>query len=203
MCSMIKAVIFDIGNVLTDFSWQEMYREKGLAGETFERVAEATVKSPYWCELDRGNMSFEEVVEKFVGIDREMEDEIRRVLADMHGIVTGRAYAIPWIRNLKERGLQVYVLSNFSEKIWKECQDALEFFPFTDGGIISYREHLIKPEPAIYSLLLKRYGLRADECVFIDDLRENIEAAKRHGIHGIVFETYERAVLELNKLIEN
>ncbi len=203
MCSMIKAVIFDIGNVLTDFSWQEMYREKGLAGETFERVAEATVKSPYWCELDRGNMSFEEVVEKFVSIDKEMEDEIRRVLADTHGIVTGRTYAIPWICNLKERGLQVYVLSNFSEKIWKECQDALEFFPFTDGGIISYKEHLIKPEPAIYSLLLKRYGLKAEECVFIDDLKENIEAAKRQGIHGIVFETYEQAVLELNKLIEN
>lgn len=43
MKSMIKAVIFDIGNVLTDFSWKEMYREKGLSGETFERVAKATV----------------------------------------------------------------------------------------------------------------------------------------------------------------
>ena len=53
----------------------------------------------------------------------------------------------------------------------------------------------------IYSLLLKRYGLNADECVFIDDLKENIEAAKALGIHGIVFETYEQAVRDLNELI--
>lgn len=200
---MIKAVIFDIGNVLTDFAWQEMYKEKGLDGETFDRVAKATVQSHYWCELDRGIMTFEEVMEKFVSLDREMEDEIRRVLADMHGIVTGRVYAAPWVCSLKERGLKVYVLSNFSEKIWKDCIDALEFYEFTDGGIISYKEHLIKPEPAVYNLLLERYGLCANECVFIDDLAENIDAAKTQGIHGIVFETYEQAKEELNKMLKD
>lgn len=198
---MIKTVIFDIGNVLTDFAWREMYVEKGLSGETFERVAKATVQGPYWCELDRGVMSFDEVVEKFISLDSEMEDEIRRVLADTHGIVTGRCYAVPWVIELKRRGLKVYVLSNFSEKIWKDCREALEFYEYTDGGIISYKEHLIKPDAKIYSLLLKRYGLNADECVFIDDLKENIEAAKALGIHGIVFETYEQAVRDLNELI--
>lgn len=198
---MIKTVIFDIGNVLTDFSWREMYVEKGISGETFERVANATVQGPYWCELDRGVMSFDEVVEKFISLDSEMEDEIRRVLADTHGIVTGRCYAVPWVIELKRRGLKVYVLSNFSEKIWKDCREALEFYEYTDGGIISYKEHLIKPNAEIYSLLLKRYGLNADECVFIDDLKENIEAAKALGIHGIVFETYEQAVRDLNELI--
>ena len=198
---MIKTVIFDIGNVLTDFAWREMYVEKGLSGETFERVAKATVQGPYWCELDRGVMSFDEVVEKFISLDSEMEDEIRRVLADTHGIVTGRCYAVPWVIELKRRGLKVYVLSNFSEKIWKDCREALEFYEYTDGGVISYKEHLIKPDAKIYSLLLKRYGLNADECVFIDDLKENIEAAKALGIHGIVFETYEQAVRDLNELI--
>ncbi len=200
---MIKAVIFDIGNVLTDFAWQEMFREKGLGGETFERVAKATVQSPYWCELDRGVMTFSEVMEKFVSLDKEMEDEIRRGLADMHGIVTGRAYATPWVLSLKERGLQVYVLSNFSEKIWMDCKDALEFYEYTDGGIISYREHLIKPDPAVYRLLLKRYGLEAGECVFIDDLKENVEAAIEQGIYGVVFENYEQAKAELNRLLKN
>lgn len=200
---MIKVVIFDIGNVLTDFAWKEMYREKGLAGETFERVAKATVQSPYWCELDRGVMTFAEVLDKFVSLDTEMEDEIRRVLSDTHGIVTGRAYATPWVCSLKEQGLKVYVLSNFSEKIWRDCKDALEFFDYTDGGIVSYKEHLIKPDPAVYELLLKRYGLEAGECVFIDDLKENVETAIAKGIHGIVFETYEQAKKELNILLKN
>ena len=200
---MIKAVIFDIGNVLTDFAWQEMYREKGLGGDSFERVAKATVQSPYWCELDRGIMTFSEVMDKFVSLDKEMEDEIRRVLADMHGIVTGRSYAVPWVCSLKKQGLKVYVLSNFSEKIWKECIDALEFFEFTDGGIISYKEHLIKPDQAVYQLLLERYGLCADECVFIDDLEENVKAARLCGINGIVFKNYEQAKKELNDMLKD
>ena len=200
---MIKTVIFDIGNVLTDFAWKEMYKEKGLGGENFDRVAKATVQSPYWCELDRGIMTFSEVMDKFVSLDIEMEDEIRRVLADMHGIVTGRSYAVPWVCSLKEQGLQVYVLSNFSEKIWKECLDALEFYEFTDGGIISYKEHLIKPDQAVYQLLLERYGLCADECVFIDDLEENVKAARLCGINGIVFKNYEQAKKELNDMLKD
>ena len=200
---MIKTVIFDIGNVLTDFAWKEMYKEKGLGGETFDRVAKATVQSPYWCELDRGIMTFSEVMDKFVNLDSEMEDEIRRVLADMHGIVTGRSYAVPWVCSLKNQGLKVYVLSNFSEKIWKECIDALEFFEFTDGGIISYKEHLIKPDQAVYQLLLERYGLCADECVFIDDLEENVKAARLCGINGIVFKNYEQAKKELNDMLKD
>ena len=200
---MIKAVIFDIGNVLTDFAWQEMYKEKGLGGENFDRVAKATVQSPYWCELDRGIMTFSEVMDKFVSLDSEMEDEIRRVLADMHGIVTGRSYAVPWVCSLKKQGLKVYVLSNFSEKIWKECIDALEFYEFTDGGIISYKEHLIKPDQAVYQLLLERYGLCADECVFIDDLEENVKAARLCGINGIVFKNYEQAKKELNDMLKD
>ena len=200
---MIKTVIFDIGNVLTDFAWKEMYKEKGLGGETFDRVAKATVQSPYWCELDRGIMTFSEVMDKFVSLDIEMEDEIRRVLADMHGIVTGRSYAVPWVCSLKKQGLKVYVLSNFSEKIWKECIDALEFYEFTDGGIISYKEHLIKPDQAVYQLLLERYGLCADECVFIDDLEENVKAARLCGINGIVFKNYEQAKKELNDMLKD
>ena len=200
---MIKAVVFDIGNVLTDFSWKEMYQEKGLAGENLDRVAKATVLSPVWCELDRGILSYEELLDAFVALDGEMESEIRRVLADTHGLVTGREYATPWICSLKERGLKVYVLSNFGEKVIKDCADALGFLPYTDGGIISYKEHLIKPAPEIYQLLLSRYALKAEECVFIDDLQENIEAARQQGIHGIVFESYERAVEELNRMIEN
>ena len=148
-------------------------------------------------------MTFSEVMDKFVSLDIEMEDEIRRVLADMHGIVTGRSYAVPWVCSLKEQGLQVYVLSNFSEKIWKECLDALEFYEFTDGGIISYKEHLIKPDQAVYQLLLERYGLCADECVFIDDLEENVKAARLCGINGIVFKNYEQAKKELNDMLKD
>lgn len=200
---MIKTIIFDIGNVLVNFHWREMYMEKGLSGEKFARVAQATILSSIWCEVDRGIMTYEEVLDAFVEQDREMESEIRYVLEDTHGIVTKREFAIPWICSLKEKELQVLVLSNFGKKLIDDNPDAMDFLPYTDGGILSYKDHLLKPEPEIYQLLLKRYGLKADECVFIDDLKENIEAAKMQGIHGIVFESYEQAVCELNKMLEN
>lgn len=198
---MIKTVIFDIGNVLVNFHWREMYMEKGLLGESLDRVGRATILSPIWCEIDRGIMTYEEVVDAFVNQDKEMEDEIRRVLYNTHGIVTKRDFAIPWIKSLKKRGLQVLVLSNFGKKPIDDNLDAMDFLQYTDGGILSYKDHLLKPEPEIYRLLLKRYGLIADECVFIDDLQENISAAKEQGIYGIVYESYEQAVRELDELI--
>lgn len=200
---MIKTVIFDIGNVLVNFHWREMYAEKGLVGETFDRVAKATILSSVWCEIDRGIMTYEEVLEAFAEQDREMESEIRRALENTHGIVTKREFAIPWIYGLKEKGLQVLVLSNFGKKLIDDNPDAMDFLPYADGGILSYKDHLLKPEPEIYRLLLKRYGLKADECVFIDDLEENIDAAKMEGIQGIIFESYEQAVCELNKILGN
>ncbi len=199
---MIKTVIFDIGNVLVDFSWKKMLKDKGLSDEVYDRVAKATVLNPLWREIDRGVMTYEEVLEKFVEADKEMEEPIRKVFENTRGIVTKRENAIPWICTLKEKGLRVLVLSNFGEKVLKDCQEAMDFLPFTDGGILSYQEKLIKPDPKIYQLLLERYQLKAEECVFIDDLQENIDAAISEGIHGIVYKSYEQANTELNKLLE-
>ena len=93
------------------------------------------------------------------------------------------------------------VLSNFPEKMLRDCAEDMIFLKETDGGILSYQEKLIKPMPAIYWTLLDRYGLEAEECVFIDDTSVNIEAARRLGIHGIVFESREQVEKELNSLL--
>ena len=69
-----------------------------------------------------------------------------------------------------------------------------------DGGILSYQEKLIKPDPAIYQLLLNRYGLKAQECVFLDDTERNVDAAIQQGMAGIVFRSREQAVEELKGL---
>ena len=77
----------------------------------------------------------------------------------------------------------------------------MAFLAETDGGILSYREQLIKPDPAIYKLLLQRYGLQASECVFLDDLPHNIQAAEALGMHTILFTSKEEAEQKLQKLI--
>ena len=75
-----------------------------------------------------------------------------------------------------------------------------EFLDETDGGILSYRDKIIKPDRAIYELITKRYDLIPGECVFIDDTEKNIIAAREFGMNGIVFKTYEQVEDELRAL---
>lgn len=199
---MIRNIVFDIGNVLTDYRWKEFLQDKGFDEAMVERIARASVLNPAWNEIDRGVWSEEEILQAFIKKDPEIEEEIRLAFADIRGLVTPRDYAIPWVRELKEKGFFVYYLSNFSHKAQMECAEALTFIPFTDGGILSYREKLIKPDPAIYKLLLDRFGLKAEECVFLDDVLQNVEAARECGLYGIRFETKEQAEAELKALLE-
>ena len=195
---MIRNIIFDIGNVLTDFRWRGFLADKGFSPEMIERIARASVHSPQWAEYDRGVLTDEEVLESFVRNDPEIERELHAAFDDFDRMVTPRAYACPWIRELRGKGYRVYYLSNFSHKAEAECPEALDFIPLMDGGILSYKDKLIKPDPAIYKLLLARYELEAEECVFIDDTQVNVEAARKLGIQGIVFESKEQAEQELS-----
>ena len=197
---MIRNIIFDIGNVLTDFRWKEFLADKGFDEAMVRRIAKASVQSPVWNEIDRGVWSMEELMQAFIRQDPEIEEELRRAYGDITGMVTKRAYAIPWIQELREKGYRVYYLSNFSEKAYEDCADALDFLPYTDGGILSYQEKLVKPDPEIYRRLLSRYSLEAQESVFLDDTAANVEAAERLGIHGICFRTKEQAEEELRGL---
>lgn len=197
---MITTIIFDIGNVLADFSWREHYESFGYDEEMVERLAKATVKNPKWNEYDRGVMSTEEIVQAFVEGAPEIEQDIRRVLKDLGAMVKRNDYAIPWIQELKGKGYRVLYLSNFSEKAETDCAPALNFIPYMDGGILSYQEKVIKPMPEIYQLLIDRYDLVPEECVFMDDTAVNLEGAEKFGIHTILFHDKAQAIEELKKL---
>lgn len=194
---MIRNIVFDIGNVLTDFRWEGFLRDKGFDDGMIRRIAKASVAGPYWNEVDRGVWSTEKLLQAFIDLDPEIADELYFTFENIHGMVTRRAYAIPWIEELKAKGYRVYYLSNFSDKARVECAEALDFIPHMDGGILSYQVQVIKPDPKVYQLLLKRYGLTARECVFLDDSAVNVEAARAEGFAGIVFETKEQAEKEL------
>jgi putative hydrolase of the HAD superfamily len=197
---MIKNVIFDIGNVLTVFCWEKYFKSFGYSDEMVARIARASTQNDAWNEYDRGVLSDEEVLALFIRQDPEIETELRKVNQNLEAILERCDYAIPWIEKLHSSGYKVYYLSNFFRKAEVECTKALDFIPYTDGGILSYKEQLIKPDAAIYLLLMERYQLVAEECVFIDDRLDNCEAARKLGMQAICFETKEQAEAELNKM---
>jgi len=197
---MITTIIFDIGNVLADFTWREHYERFGFDGDMIERLADATVRSPLWNEYDKGVMTYEELFQGFVDNDPEIEPQLKEAFSDVSTMVIRNDYAIPWIHALQDKGYRCLYLSNFSERAHKECAAALNFIPHMDGGILSYQEKLIKPMPEIYQLLIDRYGLTPQECVFLDDTQKNLDAAEKFGIHTIHFQNQAQAVEELKKL---
>ena len=197
---MIRNIIFDIGNVLADYRWKDFLRDKGFDDAMVDRIAKASVLSPYWNEFDRGEWDQDKIMAEFVKADPGIEKELHQAYDNIKGLVTPRSYAIPWIQELKAKGYGVYYLSNFSYKAYVECAEALDFLPYTDGGILSYLDKVIKPEKEIYDLLLSIYELKAEECVFLDDTLKNVEAARKYGFYGICFKTKEQAEEELKVL---
>lgn len=189
----ITTIIFDIGNVLVDFRWKEYIAEFGYDEKIQKRIAKASVLSEDWKEYDRGVLTQEEILDRFVGNDPDIEEEIRRTYKSLVGLLLQYDYTKPWIRELKEKGYRVLYLSNFSEKADTECAKEMDFIPLTDGGILSYKVKMIKPDREIYELLTNTYGLVPDECLFFDDTPANVEGAIRHGYNARVFEGYDKA----------
>lgn len=200
---MINTVIFDIGMVLVDFRWRQLFHDLGFEGEKFEKIANATIYNPWWNEFDRGTMTVDEIVEKYAERAPEYKADIARIYEHTGEFVELFDYTIPWIRQLKAEGLKVYVLSNWSEPVYETNKDTnLCFLSELDGGILSFRDKLIKPEREIYELLCSRYDIDPKKAVFLDDNAANIEGARAFGLNAIHFKTYEQAKEELNNYLK-
>lgn len=197
---MINTVIFDIGKVLAGYGWEKYLRGIAPEEEAYRAVEQAVFLSPDWVEHDKGLLTEEEEIRDFISNAPEYEKEIRQTYENLGECVWKLDYALPWVQELKSRGFCVFALSNWPKHIYDQRKDKLDFLDLMDGYILSYQEHVIKPDPAAFRLLLERYRIEPEKAVFIDDTLKNIEAAERLGIHGIYFRSLEQAKEELEKL---
>lgn len=197
---MIRNIIFDIGNVLIGFEW-EKYILSLFDRETAYKVSKAMFFGGNWIELDRAVMPVDEILELFCQDEPEYRNEIQKAFENVGQCVTRCDWVIPVVRRLKERGYNVYYLSNMSHHILDSNKEAFDFVEHMDGGVFSCDVKLVKPDEAIYHTLTDRYGLRPEECIFIDDSKENIETAEKLGIKGIMFKNREQAAAELREIL--
>lgn len=197
---MIKNIVFDVGKVLVDFDWQGFMDTLDFSLEVYEKVANATVLSELWNEFDRSRMSDEEILEGFLDKAPDCEMEIMRFWNNMGNCIKQYDYATSWIQSLQKKGYRVYLLSNYSRRMYFQSIEELSFVEEVDGAIFSYEVQAIKPEPEIYEALLKKYNLNPTECVFLDDNRNNIIAANQLGMATIHFHTKSQAEEELKSL---
>ena len=197
---MIKIIVFDIGNVLAPFLWEDCLRDHGHPEEMVMRIGRATVKHPLWKELDRSATLEEELIEEFMANDPEIASDIRKFLLYSDTAVQEYDYSADLIRSLKEHGYQVYLLSNYGGRNYQYALEHFAFIRHVDGGVISYEVGSIKPEPEIFEALIEKYGFHPEEAVFLDDLKTNIDAAAQHGFHTIQFSDLDQALEEMRSL---
>lgn len=197
---MIRNIVFDVGNVLVEYSWERMLEALHITGEAYDAVAKATALSPMWNELDRSFLSDEEILQGFINNAPEYEREIRLVWDNIPESIHCYDYSVEWVRKFRKKGYKTYILSNYSKRGYEVTKQELPFVADMDGVLFSYEVKLVKPEPEIYQTLLEKFQLKPEECVFLDDNERNIIAAREAGIHAIHFKNKEQAEEELAKL---
>ncbi len=183
----MPTAVFDVGNVLIRWDPFRVYREM-IPDEAKRQWFLQNVCTSAWnLEQDRGR-SWEEGVALLVASHPEWEAQIRAYDERWHEAVAGMIEdSVAVLEALKARGEKVYAITNFSREKWAECLIRFPFLQSFDGVVVSAHERVIKPDPAIYRILLERYDLAAEDCVFIDDSAKNIETARALGMQGIHF----------------
>ena len=188
---MYKNVIFDYGQVIISFDpfyMTKCYIEddavcKELCPIIFDRL--------YWDRLDNGSITDDEVraeIKKRVPV--EYYDAAVKVYDNWYyntPVIEGTAKLI---KELKADGVKLYLLSNISigfAENWHNIPRVSEILSLFDGLIFSGPIGMNKPNKDIFEHLLNKYGLTAEDCVFIDDSEKNVNGARAAGIKAILF----------------
>ncbi|CAM8661138.1 COG1011 Predicted hydrolase (HAD superfamily) [Comamonadaceae bacterium] len=207
-------VVFDFGAVL--FTWRpvdlmmECFPQRAATRAEAGHLAHEVFGHHEWQAFDRGTIAMADVVAQVarrVGVDATvlgtLVESIGERLTPMPESVALFKSLVALRAQRAARGgepLKLYYLSNMPVPYARTLERVNTFLQDFDGGIFSGDELLIKPEPAIYQCLQKRYALEPAKTVFLDDLLPNIHAAQAEGWHGIHFHTAQQAALELKAL---
>jgi putative hydrolase of the HAD superfamily len=193
-------LVFDLGGVVV--RWDP---EAIIAG-VFEneaikaKVRDAVFSHPDWLELDRGTLGRDEAIARAAKRSGVDAGEIRRLLHAVPPSLTVFPDTVDLLRRLKRKGYPLYCLSNMHFASIEYLEKTGTFWDVFDGRVISCRLQLCKPESGIYEHLLRSYGLRAEETLFIDDVQKNLDAAARLGIGTLRFENAAQCERELRAL---
>ena len=184
---MIRNILFDMGNVLLRFDRQVFLNRLNVTEEDKQLLLKEVFLSEEWVLMDAGVLR-EETAEPIMcaRLPEHLHDAAHQLASCWDQPIIPMEGMYELVRELKEAGYGIYLLSNASVRqhaYWPRVPGS-EFF---DGTLISADEKVMKPQPEIYRLCLERFGLKAEECIFIDDVQANIDGAAACGIAGVVF----------------
>jgi 2-haloacid dehalogenase len=177
-------IVFDIGNVLLHWDPRALYR-KIFASEAEVEWFLGNVCTPAWnLEQDRGR-SFEEAVAEATARHPQHAEAIAaydlRWPETLTHVIEG---SVAVLEDLKAQGSPLYAITNWNQDKFRETRQRYPFLGHFRDIVVSGDERLIKPDPAIYRMLIERNGLRASDCLFIDDSVKNVRGAQAVGMQA-------------------
>ena len=186
---MIRNIFFDMGSVLIRFD-RERFLDRHAAGCTQDErtlLLREVYLSAEWIMQDRGTHTPEETVKAVCAhIPEKLHPAVHGLVCRWYEDILPVEGMKELVGELKDQGYGIYLLSNAA----RDVPDYWHLVPgheYFDGLCVSAFEGYIKPQPEIYARALEKFGVEARECVFIDDVTANIEAALNAGMQGIVF----------------
>jgi putative hydrolase of the HAD superfamily len=185
----ITTVIFDFGYVLSlppqPSDYQNLATLAGINGKAFEEI--------YWgqrADYDRGTIdgpAYWRRIAEAAGKEITPAQIESLVAADIAIWMRANPVMMDWVRALKNRGMKIAVLSNMPIEISTYMRHHAPWFRDFDYVCFSAEVQLAKPEAAIFHACLKVVRSRPEECLFIDDRAENVEAARALGMQALKF----------------
>lgn len=198
---MIKNVIFDLGNVVLKLKWDIVLNRYTNDLETKELLTRVIFDSQEWKDLDMGTIEKDKALGLMLSkLPVYLHDACKGIMAEWTDALVINNNIINLLQNLRNNGYKTYILSNAPHEI-PPFLTSKELDKYFDGQIISAQEKVSKPDSKIYDILLERYNLTAQESLFLDDKKENIEAAIDANINGIVYDynNHENMLAELDR----
>jgi 2-haloacid dehalogenase len=193
----MKNIIFDFGNVLVQWHPELVY------GDYFGDEAKAwwflrhVADNEWRLRIDAGESS-ETCIRELQQRQPEYAEAIELYRSKWREMLTDE---VPGMRELLHQlstvNYQLYGLTNWSMESFPEAREHFGILQMIDHYVVSGAEGYVKPDPRLFQVLLDRYGLRAEECIFIDDNPDNVAAARNMGMRGIVFTNAESLRKEL------
>jgi 2-haloacid dehalogenase len=198
----IDTVVFDLGGVLLDWDPRYLYRtllDDDAAIDAF--FARVPLLERNFRDHDRG-VPMSATVEELCAAHPD-DAALIEAWADRYEEMMGRSFddVVAILEALHERGVRLFALSNAP----REVAVALRAYPFCtafEGMVISGEEGIAKPDPAIFGLLVERFGIDPSTAAFVDDVEANVRAAQALGFQGIVFRSAEQLRTDLGSALD-
>lgn len=196
----IQAIIFDFGAVLMQWDPRRLFRQYFPSDETIEAFMQEVNFHDWNIEQDRGRHTTEAVallVAQYPQYTEQLHAYDERWLETIVGPIQG---TVDILERLYTTGMPLYGLTNWSADKFPLVRARYPFFKRFRDIIISGEEKLVKPDPAIFQVTLRRIGRSAQDCLLIDDSLPNVQAARQLGMAAIQFHSPEQLERELRKL---